>query len=116
MHWISADPSQAASGITSAYDLFNDQREVNPMETNILHYKESFQRMRARHALWMRKYPNMPAATGIAYTDIVNARPETKALRKPPAEFKDLPFDPREVMEEMETLPFDPAADPDFGQ
>jgi len=114
-HWISSDPSQAASGITSAYDLFNDHREVNPMVTNMLHFKEPFRRMRARHELWMRKYPNMPAATGPAYTDIANARPETKALRNPPVEFDKLPFDPRDVLTEMEKLPFDPGGEPDYG-
>jgi len=116
MHWISSDPSQAASGITAAFDLFNDHREVNPLVTNMLHFKEPFMRMRARHELWIRKYPNMPAATGPAYTDIVNARPETLALGNPPADFKKLPFDPREVLKEMENLPFDPNAEPDFNQ
>ncbi len=115
MHWISADPSQALSGITAAFDLYNDHREVNPLVTNMLHFKEPFRRMRARHELWIRKYPNMSAANGPAYTDIVNARPETKALMDPPADFKDLPFDPREVLEEMENLPFDAGGEPDFG-
>ncbi len=115
IHWISSDPSQAASGITSAYDLYNDHREMNPMVTNMLHFKEPFRRMRAREELWMRKYPNMPAATGPAYTGIVNARPETKALGNPPVEFNKLPFDPRDVLTEMENLPFDPGGEPDFG-
>ena len=86
------------------------------MVTNMLHFKEPFMRMRARHQVWMRKYPNMHAATGPAYTDIVNARPETKALINPPVDFKNLPFDPREVLEELENLPFDPGAEPDFRQ
>lgn len=116
MHWISSDPSQAASGITAAFDLYNDHREMNPMVTNMLHFKEPFRRMRARHELWMRKYLNMPAASGPAYTNIVNARPETRALMKPPVDYKNLPFDPRDVLKEMENLPFDPGGEPDFGQ
>jgi arylsulfatase len=31
MHWTSADPGQAKSGITSVYDLYNDHREHNPV-------------------------------------------------------------------------------------
>lgn len=115
-HWISPDPSQALSGITSAFDLYNDHREVNPLVINLLHFKEPFRRMRARHEMWIRKYPNMPAATGPAYTDIVNARPETLALSKPPVDFQTLPFDPREVLEELENLPYDPNGEPDYGQ
>ena len=114
MHWISEDPSQALSGITAAYDLLNDHREVSPLVTNALHMKEPFRRMRARHELWIRKYPNMEAASGPAYADIANARPETKELMKPPASLDALPFDPREVLEEMENLPYDPSGEPDY--
>ena len=114
MHWISEDPSQALSGITAAYDLLNDHREVSPLVTNALHMKEPFRRMRARHELWIRKYPNMEAASGPAYADIANARPETKELMKPPASLDALPFDPREVLEEMENLPYDPSCEPDY--
>jgi arylsulfatase len=116
IHWIQPDPLQAQSGITTAFDLYNDHREVTPLLINMLPMKEPFRRMRARHELWIRKYPHIPAATGPAYTDIVNARPETKALINPPVDFKDLPFDPRDVLTEMENLPFDPGGEPNYGR
>ncbi len=33
------------------------------------------------------------------FAGIVNARPETKALSRPPVDLKDLPFDPLEYLE-----------------
>lgn len=51
MHWISPDPSQAASGITTVFDLLNDHRKVSPIVAGGFHFKEPFRRMRARHEL-----------------------------------------------------------------
>ncbi len=45
------------------------------------------------------KYPDLPHKHGPAYTKIANARPETRALSKPPADMKNLPFDPLEFIE-----------------
>ena len=110
-HWVSADPG-AASGIGAAYfDLLNDPREKTPMLVNMMHFKEPFQRMRARHEIWKKKYPDRPAAYGPAYGGIVNARPETKALRNPPADLKKLPFDLEDVIDHLDQLPFDPTTD-----
>ena len=110
-HWISADPG-AASGIGAAYfDLLNDPREKTPMLVNMMHYKEPFQRMRARHELWKKKYPDQPAAYGPAYGGIVNARPETRALANPPAKLKNLPFKLEDVIDELGSLPFDLTTD-----
>jgi len=116
IHWISADPSQAESGLTSVYDLLNDQREIAPLTTQTFHFKEPFRRMRARHELWIKKYPNKQAARGPAYGDIVNARPETKQLMNPPADLQNLPFDLEDVIEQMDELPFDPGGEPGFGE
>ncbi len=114
-HWISADPT-ASSGIGAAYfDLLNDPREETPLLVNLLHFKEPFRRMRARHELWKKKYPDRPAAWGPAYTGISNARPETVALINPPVDFERLPFDPLEFIEELDELPFDPTGEPDIG-
>ena len=56
---------------------------------------------RQRHEFWMQKYPNRPGATvGPPLTDIENARPETKALSKPPVDLKKLPFDPIEILKQ----------------
>lgn len=116
MHWISADPLQAASGLTAVYDLLNDHREANPVIVGGFHFKEPFRRMRARHELWKNKYPDQPAAQGPAYTGIANARPETRALSLPPVDFKRLPFDPLEFIEQLDDLPFDPSSEPGIGQ
>ncbi len=110
-HWVSADPG-AASGIGAAYfDLLNDPREQTPILVNMMHYKEPFQRMRARHEVWKKKYPDQPAAYGTAYGGIVNARPETRALVNPPAQLKNLPFKLDDVIDELGSLPFDPTSD-----
>ena len=56
-HWITSDAG-AASGIGAAfYDLLSDTREKNPMLVNTLHLNEAFVRMRARHELWKKRYP-----------------------------------------------------------
>jgi arylsulfatase A-like enzyme len=112
MHWTSKDPSQAKSGLTAVYDLYNDHREVNPIVVGGFHFKEPFKRMRARHELWKEKYPDRKAPHGLSYTGISNARPETLALSKPPANMKDLPFDPLQFIEHLDQLPFDRASEP----
>jgi len=114
MHWVSADPMQAASGITAVFDLYNDHREVNPVVVGGFHFKEPFRRMRARHELWIEKYPHFEEARGPAFTGISNARPETLALSKPPVDFKKLPFDPLEFIDHE--LPFDPSGEPGIGE
>ena len=107
IHWIQKDPSQANSGLTSVIDLYNDHREVNPMVVGAFHMKEPFKRMRARHEIWTEKYPNRKQKYGMAYTGISNVRPETKALINPPADVKDLPFDPNQFIEYYEKFPYD---------
>jgi arylsulfatase len=112
-HWISSDPG-AKSGIGAAtYYLPLDTREKVPMLINLLHTSEAFLRMRARHQLWMKKYPNKPRAHGLAFTGIANARDETNKLAQPVVEFKNLPFNPIEYIDfEMDW----PKPDPDLGQ
>lgn len=114
-HWITNDPT-ASSGIGAAYyDLYNDPREQTPLLTNMLHFKEPFNRMRARHEGWMTVYPNIEEAKGPAYTGISNARPETKALSNPPEAMKDLPFDVLDYINHLDGLPFDNSGEPDAG-
>jgi arylsulfatase len=116
MHWVSSDPT-ASSGFNAAYfDLYNDPREMTPLLVNMIHFKEPFRRMRARHELWKKKYPNQPAARGPAFTGISNARPETLALSNPPVDLRSLPFDPLEFIEHLDQLPFDPTGEPDLGR
>ena len=106
MHWVSKDPSQANSGITAVYDLYNDHREVHPIVVGGFHMKEPFKRMRARHELWKKKYPDRHHTRGPSYTGISNARPETIAVSKPPAALKELPYDVLEFIEQLDDLPW----------
>ncbi|MDH3830806.1 MAG: sulfatase-like hydrolase/transferase, partial [Gammaproteobacteria bacterium] len=108
IHWVSKDPSQAKSGLTAVYDLYNDHREVNPIVVGGFHMKEPFKRMRARHELWKEKYPDRHHKRAPAYTGIANARPETIAVSKPPAALKEaLPYDVLEFIRKLNDLPYD---------
>jgi arylsulfatase len=91
-HWISSDPVGEASGIPAAfYFLPADPREKTPMLVNLIHLKSPFNRMRLRHELWMKKYPNNKEKFGV-------------------------PWDPLEYVEHLDELPFDPNMDPSLGQ
>jgi len=116
-HWISADPVGEASGIGAAfYFLPADPREKSPMMVNLIHLKSPFNRMRIRHELWKKKYPDLEERHGIPWTGIENATPEIRALAKPPLDLNKLPFDPLEYIEHLDELPFDPNADPGLGE
>ena len=99
-HWISDDPG-VASGIGAAFfDLYTDPREKNPMLVPLIHTQGQFHRMRARHELMKRKYPDKPNAKGIPYTGLSNARPETKAIgERVKRNMENMPFDVREYIE-----------------
>ena len=115
-HWISPDPVGEASGIPAAfYFLPADPREKSPMLVNMIHLKSPFNRMRARHDLWKKKYPDSHEAHGIPWRGIENAPPEVQDLAKPNLDLKKLPFDPLEYIEQLDQLPFDPDMDPAFG-
>jgi len=60
-----------------------------------------FNIMRARHELWMAKYPNTPEARGFPLTGIENARPETKAAGRWRVDPAKLPFDPHEFIKQL---------------
>lgn len=114
-HWISSDPVGDASGIGAAFFFLpSDPREKQPMMLNLIHLKQPFNRMRVRHELWQKKYPNSPEKHGIPFTGIANASPEVKALARPYLDAKKLPFDPLEYIENLDQLPFDRNLDPDF--
>jgi arylsulfatase len=116
-HWISPDPVGEASGIPAGFFFLpSDPREKSPMLVNLIHLKSPFNRMRLRHELWKKRYPDMPEKHGVPWTGIENAAPEVEALSKPPVDPERLPFDPLEYIEHLDELPFDSAADPDLGQ
>ena len=115
-HWISPDPVGEASGIPAGfYFLPSDTREKTPMLVNLIHLKSPFNRMRLRHELWKKKYPDLPERHGIPWQGIENATPEIQALANPALELENLPFDPLEYVEHLDELPFDPNADPGLG-
>ena len=116
-HWISPDPVGEASGIPAAfYFLPMDPREKSPMLANLIHLKSPFTRMRLRHELWKKKYPDAKEVHGIPWTGLENPTPEIQALAKPKLDLKKLPFDPLEYVEHLDQLPFDPNMDPDIGR
>ena len=114
-HWISSDPVGDSSGIGAAfYFLPSDPREKQPMMLNLIHLKQPFARMRLRHELWKKKYPDKPEKHGIPFTGIANASEEVKDLARPNKKLKNLPFDPLEYIEHLDQLPFDKNLDPGF--
>ncbi len=116
-HWISPDPVGEASGIPAGfYFLPSDTREKTPMLVNLIHLKSPFNRMKLRHELWKKKYPDLPERHGVPWTGIENATPEVEALSKPPVDLEGLPFDPLEYVEHLDELPFDPNLDPQIGE
>ena len=116
-HWISSDPAGEASGIPSGFFFLpSDPREKSPMLVNLIHLKSPFNRMRLRHELWKKKYPDLKERHGVPFTGIENASAEVKALAKPPVDLRKLPFDPLEYIEHLDELPFDPDLDPGLGR
>ena len=116
-HMISPDPVGEASGIPAAfYFLPGDPREKMPVLTQMIHLKSPFNRMKLRHDLWKRKYPDSKEKHGIPWTGVSNASQEVKNLARPRIDASDLPFDPLEYVEHLDQLPFDPAMDPHLGQ
>ncbi len=99
-HWIGAG-EVAASGMPEAYyDLYQDPREENPVLVPLIHTQGQFNRMRARHELFKKKYPDVPNAKGIPYTGLSNARPETKAIaERVKRDMENMPFDVKEYLE-----------------
>jgi arylsulfatase len=115
-HWISSDPVGEASGIPAAFFFLPaDPRETTPMLVNLIHLKRPFNRMRLRHELWKKRYPDSHEVHGIPWTGIANPAPEVEALARPKVDRSKLPFDPLEYIEHLDQLPFDPDMDPGIG-
>ena len=115
-HMISPDPVGEASGIPAAfYFLPSDPREKMPVLTQLIHLKRPFNRMKLRHDLWKKKYPDSHEVYGIPWTGLANATPEINALAKPQMDVEKLPFDPLEYIEHLDQLPFDRDMDAGLG-
>ena len=67
----------------------------------VLAGKAVFDLMKARHEVWMTKYPNTPEARDFPLQGIENARPETKALGQPRMNGEGLPFNPLDVIKQI---------------
>jgi arylsulfatase len=99
-HWISSDPGGASGIGADFFDLYTDPREDNPMLVPLIHTQGQFGRMRARHELMKKKYPDVPNAKGIPLTGLSNARPETKAIaERVKKTIEAMPFDVQEYIE-----------------
>ena len=115
-HFISSDSVGEASGIPAAFFFLPaDPRESSPMLVNLIHLKSPFNRMKLRHDLWKKKYPDSHEVYGIPWTGIANATPEVQELAKPRMDFSKVPFDPLEYIEHLDQIPFDPTMDPGIG-
>ena len=99
-HWISSDVG-GASGIGADYfDLYTDPREDNAMLVPLIHTQGQFDRMRVRHELMKKKYPDVDNAKGIPLTGLSNARPETKAIAETiKRTLEAMPFDVEDYIE-----------------
>ena len=113
-HWIGGGEVEASGMPEAYYDLYVDTREDNPMLVPMIHTQGQFNRMRARHDLMKKKYPDKPKSYGVPYTGLSNARPETKAIVEDlQRNIENMPFDVREYIEFE--IPGS-KADPDFGR
>lgn len=89
--WVAENPGLSGAAF---FDLYNDPREVDGKMLPMFPVKGMFSIMRARHQLWMEKYPNIGEARAFPLTGIENARPETRAASQPRVDLSKLPFDP----------------------
>ncbi|MGH7799511.1 MAG: sulfatase-like hydrolase/transferase [Thermodesulfobacteriota bacterium] len=97
-HWVGDHPGLSGAAF---YDLYTDPREMSGKLVPMLPAMGMFNMMKARHELWMEKYPNTPEARDWPLTGIENARPETKAAGRPRVDVSKLPFDPKEFIKEL---------------
>ncbi len=103
-HWVGELPGLSGA---SFYDLYNDPREVMGKMLPGFTTKTMFDVMKARHELFIRKYPNTKHARGMPLTGLENPRPAVKKASEFRFKANDLPFDPMEFLEY--DLPYDPA-------
>ncbi|MGH7703833.1 MAG: hypothetical protein ACREMO_12125, partial [Gemmatimonadales bacterium] len=97
-HWVGEKPGLSGAAF---FDLYTDPREENGKLVPMLPAKGMFSIVKARHELWMLKYPNTPEARDFPLAGIENARPATKAASQPRVDLSKLPFDPREFLKAL---------------
>ena len=96
--WIGEKPGLSGAAF---YDLYNDTREEKGIMIQMFPAKGMFNVMKARHQLFMEKYPNTPEQRDWPLTGITDARPETVAAGRPRVDFSKLPFDPMEFIDKL---------------
>ncbi|RKZ45613.1 MAG: sulfatase, partial [Gammaproteobacteria bacterium] len=101
-HWVGELPGLSGA---SFYDLYNDPREVMGKMLPGFTTKTMFDVMKARHELWIRKYPNTKHPRGMPLQGLENPRPAVEKASEFRIDPKDLPFDPMEFLEYE--LPYD---------
>jgi arylsulfatase len=94
-HWVGEKPGLSGAAF---YDLYTDPREENGKLVPMLSAKWMFDMMKARHELWIKKYPNTPEARDYPFAGLENPRPATKAASQPRVDPSKLPFDPAEAV------------------
>jgi len=97
-HWVGEQPGLSGAAF---FDLYTDPREENGKLVPMLSAKGMFSLMKARHELWMQKYPNTPEARDFPFTGLENPRPATKAASQPRVDPSKLPFDPAEAIKQV---------------
>lgn len=95
-HWVGELPGLSGAAF---YDLYNDPREVMPKMLPGFTTKPMFDIMKARHELWIRKYPHTKHVRGMPLQGLENPRPAVKKAGEFRINAKDLPFDPKEFLE-----------------
>ena len=96
--WVGEKPGLSGAAF---FDLYTDPREMNGKLLPMFATKGMFNIMKARHELWMAKYPNTPEARDWPLQGIENARPETKAAGQPAVDVSKLPFDPKDFIKAL---------------
>ncbi|WP_374025457.1 sulfatase-like hydrolase/transferase [Mycobacterium sp. HNNTM2301] len=93
--WVGDNP-----GLSGAmfYDLYNDTREEKGIMVPMFPAKGMFNMMKARHELWMERYPNTPEERHWPLTGITDARAETTNAGQPRVDLTKLPFDPMDFL------------------
>ena len=102
--WIGELPGLSGAAF---YDLYNDPREVQPKMLPGFTTKPMFDIMRARHELWMRKYPNSKHVTGMPLRGLENPRPAVRDAGQFRMNADDIPFDAKGFLKH--DAPYDPS-------
>jgi arylsulfatase len=96
--WVGEKPGLSGAAF---YDLYNDTREEKGIMVPMFPAKGMFNMMKARHELFMARYPNTPEERDWPLTGIADARPDVVDAGGPRVDFSKLPFDPMEYLNKL---------------